>query len=369
MNVSSTRQYEVTLSNEEQVALFQVSIRGLSDLLYIFDWLTRFYSIFIHVAYFIFVFTIKELRKRELIYLHHANIISLIFCLHYTLYLANTRPNVGNETANYVLCLFSECIWTVNKFLRCYSILLLTMYRYLGVYKIYAYKKLNLNKWKIYMPIVVIWIAAFLFYAITKLAFGTSPGKMLCYDGFSTNYILAILYYATNALFAIILPTILIVYIFLLVKQKLYVLAKKFKREHDQTSNRLGILSISKIVNTMSNKNSLEKKQVPKVKRADSTRRSGKNLVLQFFLMIVFVVLSSVTFLVLSVGNLVPNIDDYYAEYRQFMSILCVLFQSKIPLISMIFHPSILTKFKNEFSCKKRVSPASLVTDQTLTLQ
>jgi hypothetical protein len=322
------------LTYEEEVALFKLSIKGFSDFLYYIDFIVRVYSLVIHVFYFYCVLKLKELQKKEMIYLHHANVISFIFCLHYALYLDNSRPNVGNETLNSFLCYFSECLWSMNKFLRCYSIFLLTLFRFIGVYKIYLYRKITLSSQKIFIPIIIVWIMSLFFYFLLKFAFQTGPGLVLCYDGFSENLELAVWYYAVNSFISVIFPTVAVIFIFCLIRQRLAEVSAKLKKK--QMLNALS---------TISKNNGTKSPIVLKAK-------VSKNVTTQFCIMIVFVILSSISFLILSITNLIPNINDFYNHYRQMVSIITVFFQSKIPLISILYHPAITKKIDEVFSNK-----------------
>ena len=119
------------------------SIRLAVDVIFQLDTVIRFSSAFIHIFYFWLVFKIAELRKLSLLYVHHANVISFMFNLHYLVYYHYVHPDLGDERLNEIMCVVSEVFWAMLKLLRTYSIALIAVYRLIAVFKIGLYKKLN----------------------------------------------------------------------------------------------------------------------------------------------------------------------------------------------------------------------------------
>ena len=99
----------------------------------------RFVAFLVHLDYILFIVFVKCFQKRQLIYLHHVNIIGLIYVAHYCCYVFNKTPSLDNEYLNDLLCDISSIVWTILKFMRMNSFLLL------AVYHITFHRQLNRN--------------------------------------------------------------------------------------------------------------------------------------------------------------------------------------------------------------------------------
>lgn len=143
----------------------------------------RISTISIYTFYFIFLIIVKKFQERQLIYLHHVNLIGFIVSIHYVCYIASPKPNFEDEMTNSVLCTISSFVWTITNFLRIYSLVLLALYRYFAVYKINFYRKWTRSLWKIWLGIFVAWISCLIITFVLKYSFNTTYSVFYCFEG------------------------------------------------------------------------------------------------------------------------------------------------------------------------------------------
>ena len=67
------------------------------------DYITRVVSLFIHFVYMLFLIYFKEFQTRSMIFLHHVNIISMIYCIHYVFWIGNQTASFENKKVNSLL--------------------------------------------------------------------------------------------------------------------------------------------------------------------------------------------------------------------------------------------------------------------------
>lgn len=147
----------------------------------------RYAGLTINGLYFILVLLLKQLQKSTLLYVHHASFANSFMLVLLAGYIFGPAPHFANQTANLTLCYMSEFLWCFQYYLRTYSILLLAIYRYIAVYKVNLYKKLNSSMCYMLLPLVIIYATSIVFPVVSKFAFRTTYSPYLyCLDGYST---------------------------------------------------------------------------------------------------------------------------------------------------------------------------------------
>ena len=122
------------------------------------DYIVRIGALLIHLIYILFIIYFKEFQIRSMVFLHHVNIVSTIYCIHYVFYIGNQTASFSSDGANDFLCYLSEMIWINLKFLRLYSLLLLAVYRYTSVFRIQFHRTFNNNLYRMFLSIAAVWV-------------------------------------------------------------------------------------------------------------------------------------------------------------------------------------------------------------------
>ena len=151
------------------------------------DMVVRISACLIFISYFLMVFFMKDLRKSSLFYVHHANLVGFLFVLMYIFYFNSTQPSFDSPYLNDLFCKMSEISWSMLKYLRTYSILLIAFQRFIAVYKSSLFKRISNSYLYFSMPIVCSWIISIILVVSTKLGFQTTYGTLYCIDGFSKD--------------------------------------------------------------------------------------------------------------------------------------------------------------------------------------
>lgn len=167
------------------------------------DYTIRAMGLLVHLVYFLLLLRVVEMRKITLVYLHHVNLISFLYCVHYMFYIKTRNPNLGNDYVDDIICTLSELFWTNIKIMRIFSLLLLSTYRYLAVFKINTYKRLNNSKLAILGAILITWLVSLCLSLSVKYSLQTSYTIWFCIDGKSDNMINSIVYYSLFVAFVI----------------------------------------------------------------------------------------------------------------------------------------------------------------------
>ena len=185
------------------------------------DLTVRCLSFSIFVMYFLLVIFLRELRRSNLFYVHHANFINMIYVLIYLSFFNSTVPTLGSAFWNDFFCRFVEILFGFLKFQRSYSVLLIAFYRVTAVYAINFHKKINKTNLNIMLPVLLSWILSLVLALATKFAFNTSYSSSLCVDGYSIYLFEIINYLATTSVVSITLPFVLTMVFYFMIKKKL----------------------------------------------------------------------------------------------------------------------------------------------------
>ncbi len=215
------------------------------DIIFQFDSVVRISSLIIHLFYFYLIYRIKEWRNIGLWYVHHSNIIGFIFNLHYIVYWDYTFPYFLSPTGVIIWCTISEQVWALTKNARTYSIALIAIYRWIAVFRINDFKRLNKSKLNIMIPIILMYVIVLAILLGTKYGFGTKYGLLFCFDGFSPIRMDSIMNFVVNAIVGLLFPTLSAVLIYYFIARRLKELKKTTTSSHNTTNtNSLSILLI-----------------------------------------------------------------------------------------------------------------------------
>lgn len=144
-------------SNSNSTSQIQ-SVAIINQLPPFIDFTVRGFCLLIHVVYFIIVASCKDLKKLSFIPMHHACLIGFVTALNYCIWIPWDKPNTGNSTLNSILCSLSEVIWALTKYCRCYSILVLALYRLVAVLWVNLFKRI-VNSIRVYLlTTILVWI-------------------------------------------------------------------------------------------------------------------------------------------------------------------------------------------------------------------
>lgn len=185
------------------------------------DYSMRIVALIVHLVYIFFIFYCQHFQKRQMIYLHHVNIIGFIYVFHYCCYILNQSPRFEDKHVNEVLCYLSSLVWMVIKFLRMHSILLLAIYRYTAVYHIKFHRQFTENKFHMIAGILVTWIYSIGMSFILKYSFNTTYSIFYCFEGDSKDLTIVFSFMVLNTCLSIIIPSIFILFIYIRIVHKI----------------------------------------------------------------------------------------------------------------------------------------------------
>ena len=251
--------------------------------------------------------------------------------------------------------------WATTKYFRSYSILMLAVYRLVAVIKIEWFKKWIKSIKIIICSFLVEFVICISFIIISKYSFGTTYGPVMCYDGFSENLSLGIRYFALTTVLGVVVPNVLVVFIYVYTVKFLRRLEKKLRRERRNRNNQgksLTIMSFKKIF-----KNpilALDQSRTETTGVSNGTTGGAKKpafretqqarLTRQFLVISVCLILSSITFTFLNITNLLPQFDTIWYYYRLMVRIATLAFQSIVPIVSLYGHPKLVEIYQQIIS-------------------
>ena len=206
-----------------------VTIDVVSFLNYL-DYSVRTISLLVHIFYFAFILKVKEFQSRQMIYLHNVNVVGLIYSIQYAAFITNQTASLGSPYWNNIVCMACSMIWMILKYARMYSLLLLALFRYTSVYNIKFHRGFTRSLFQMIMAIVVTWLFSLGMSILLKYAFGTSYSVFYCFEGYSENPGVAEAFLATNIILAIVVPMLLIIFLYVRILQKIKELSKTLNK-------------------------------------------------------------------------------------------------------------------------------------------
>ena len=292
----------------------------------------------VHLLYFAFVFLIKDLRMRSLIYIHQVNLFGLIFIGHYAIYLNAFKIDILNINAS--LCTISEIVWAMAKYLRCYSILLLGIYRMIAVLSPRMFNKWLKSTLVYMLSFLIEFLVCSCIYLIGKFTFRTTYGVNYCQDGYSRVIADGWYYFLFTSTIGVILPSFAVIVIYFVTKHAIdkQIMLKANKKDSSTTFSSLKIFFSGL---------ELLSKDGSKVRLSPQ-----ESLIRQLFIINILLTLSSTLYLGLNLANLFQEyLTNNYYSIRLIITISCLFIQSIIPVVSLSSHPKfkmilILKQFK-----------------------
>lgn len=195
-----------------------------------------------------------------------------------------------------------------------FSILLIAVHRYIGVFKVDLFKRMNKSNLLIVLIIVSTWIFAVILTIIDKYAFSTTYSITMCLDGFSSNWLFNLLYAVYFVVLSMFIPTIIIVTIYVLINRKLNELGQKLSTDVSSTRTATG-----RLIN----------------------QKRERRFAQQFILMCLVVVLNICGISIYSIRAVVPNYFLVFYYWRYIVRCWILVMVSLVPILSLAFNPSI----------------------------
>jgi hypothetical protein len=206
-NISGIIEHNVTLS-----------LRVLSHI----DFANRVISMIIFALYFVAIVVTKDLRTKKLLYVHHTNFIGFLLCLMYIFYTNETNPTLFSDPRfNQLLCSVSEFAWSMLKYLRPYSVLLIAIYRFIAVFSNGTFKRINNSAFYLALPIIIAWTVSLGLFLGTKFLFKTTHGYIFCMDGYNKEFRNVLGYLIVSSALSFFIPLILVLTLYLQIRRKI----------------------------------------------------------------------------------------------------------------------------------------------------
>ena len=318
----------------------------------------------LHLAYFLLIFLSDELKKRTYLYANHAIVASIFYPILMTTYLFITYPNTPDPNLNRIFCTLTETAWIFSKYIRMYSILLIALYRYLAVFYIKWYKKINDSYVLLISPLVLIWIISIGCPIASKFIFQTTVSPALCLDGNSQSFGMTLGYFFFNYTIMIFVPAALILIIYVRITLKLNSMKAKFRTPAGANTLQNATLSNQAENNSVvKTKIDLTKMEMTQNFSAGNSankieKRKEKRFANQFLVLCTFMMLTVIGFSIFQLRNIIPGYFTLtvWITVRNALKIWCAINIAASPLTSLYFHPS-RSNFMKRF--KSRIMPTS----------
>lgn len=267
------------------------------------DQISRYYCLSINLVFIGVLITSREIRTKNLFYVNHATVVNTFYPALLFAYIFGNTPNFADENINTILCTISGYFREFANYIRSYSILLIAAYRYLGVFHVDIYRRVNKSTLLLLSPLGLVWFLCIIIPIIIEKSLKTHLTINLCLNGDSDSLSISIAYFIISYFMQTVLPLTLVIYAYVKIMGKL----KRAKK----------VLKLGRLINS----------------------RKENRFALHFFLMCLIVVLTSFVFLVFYLNHIIP---DYFVSLFYWLPVLRVLVAigiSLVPITSLYFHP------------------------------
>ena len=346
------------ITNSTQPPIDYVNI-ALSNISLVADVIT----LALHLVYFLLIILSDELKKRTFLYANHAIVASIFYPILMTIYLFITYPNTADPNLNRIFCTMSEIGWVFSKYIRMYSILLIALYRYLAVFYIKWYKKINDSLVLLISPLVIIWIISFVFPIASKFIFQTGVSPSMCLDGNSQSFGMTLGYFFFNYTLMTFAPAVLIVVIYVRITRKLNSMSSKFHTPAAVNTLQNGSYETHRENRTLSLEMTHSNHSVGTtgaIYIGDSShkieKKKEKKFANQFLVLCTFMMFTVIGFSIFQLRNIIPGYFTVMINWRIAIRIWVAINIAASPITSIYFHPS-RSKFMKGF--KSRIMPSS----------
>lgn len=333
-----------------------VSFIKIRKVLYIIDIINRLFSLIIHLFYLLAVFRVKKLRKKSYIFINHFMFANFAYCSIYLFTMKSEKPNFSLDYLNHALCTIASIVWPIFKFVRFYSVLLVSIHRFIAVFYLSLFKTINSSRRNIIICISSVWLLSFSLFFITKFFFDTTYGVNNCHDGYSEELLDSLSYYFITMLFGTAVPTVLVVVLYVLIYKKLTKIYQKLSTNDEMKSrsnlfnkrDSLSTNNVKPVVNNTSKcQEGLTRSSCVKPPNASSSSSSASTPITskttqskfanQFLMINLFLVMSFSASSISSMRNIKDSFNyDYYILIK-IMRIINILSCNLIPICSLIY--------------------------------
>jgi hypothetical protein len=310
--------------SSNEIYEFQEDTASAIALKYI-DFAFRLFALLSYLIYFTILIIVKNFQSRTILYLHHLNFVGLVYSLQVMLYIYYSHPQFANTNANNVLCILSEILWGLVRYLRPLSFLLLAAYRLANVFKPRVFYLITKSNTYVSLPIGLAWVLATLMFIIKKFSFKTGVTYYNCVDSFSTSVSTNVSNAIIDIVLSIFLPSIISLVIIFILYHKIRVDLVKV------TPTRL-------ITDMDGNQVVVIDEDLPNLYRTELI--SEKALNEQLLLLYVCFFIIQVSSVALYFKYMVSNF--YY--YRQIFRIFSIIFHFFIPVVSLAYYQNMILK-------------------------
>ncbi|RMZ94916.1 G- coupled receptor moody [Brachionus plicatilis] len=335
---------------------------NLTNFLNYLDASQRVFSLITHLMYFILVIRYKKLRYKSYIFINHFMLANFLYCAIYLFFIKSEMPGFSTSRINHFVCLSASFCWAVFKFLRYYSILLVSIHRFIAVYHISLFKRINKSNFFMVYSIALVWLISTVIAFFSRFVFQTSYGTNNCFDGYSETFSKSLYYYMVTVILGMAAPTFSVIVIYILIYKRLRYMSSKFFRKKTRSSRKKNVEESESVVTNRDypSSNCTILKNFEPLTKSDTqtngsysqknssrttfrtckrtqTKFANQFLAINFFLIIGFVALS-----VASVRNLLSDFNAGWYHWIQIFRIINIFTTSLIPLITLFYPSSVL---------------------------
>lgn len=334
------------------------------------DYIIRVYAFIVYMVYFGIYLGKSDLRTRSYLFLNNVNLIGFIYVIHYTFYLGTRTPNFDDDTLNDVFCTLSEYLWMWLKLTRSLALLLLALYRYLGVFHLKAFKRFNDSMLMLVGVIMGSWLMSIILCVILKYSLRTTYSNWFCTDGASSSLANSIVYCAISLMVFELFPTGIILFLYFKIFAKLAKLKKslslgnksqsKRTNEQEPTSNRIFPISIPIPIRSIVESSETKKNKAEALSNNKKQNRlSTQLLIINILTVFGTILMGLIDFqVVITIHPALVFLDTLLEQVRPMLRSFLIFSQSFIPIVSIVFSSfvfkhNILKDFIQMVICKR----------------
>lgn len=336
---------------------------NLANFLNYLDASQRVFSLLTHLVYFILVIRFKKLRYKSYIFINHFIFANFLYCANYLFFIKSEMPHFSTSHINHFVCLSASFAWAIFKFSRYYSILLVSIHRFIAVYHLSLFKRINKSTFFIVYSISLVWIISTVIAFFSRSIFQTSYGTNNCFDGYSETFSQSLYYYMVTVIFGMAAPTFIVIIIYILIYKRLRYMSSKFFRKRTKSNKKK---NCEDSASTYTNKdcpssNCTNLRYFDPLAKTDTqitgsyrqtsssngttfktckrtqTKFANQFLAINFCLIVGFVALS-----LASMRNLLADFNASQYHWIQIFRIMNIFTTSLIPLITLFYPTSVL---------------------------
>jgi hypothetical protein len=309
----------------------------LLNVLNTLDFISRYTALATEFLYILVLCFAERLHKRTLLYMNHTCLVNMIMPILIIGYIFSTVPSFPDPSLNYVLCHMSEFFYKFALYIKMYSIWLLSIYRYLAVYKINIYKKLNSSLILLILPLLCIWIISAAFPLILKYSLNTTTSAVACLDGFTPLFLNSLLYIIFHYAFMLFLPMTCIILNYVWIVQKLNSVGGSVRNKAKVAASAPTVSNSTRqtttAVTSATGGDDADESNLKNKKNSEKQRRFAD----QFITMCADVLITLAMEASLSVRGVVPNYFALYYYARPALKIVNFFSVAMLPLISLYY--------------------------------